>query len=1000
MAGPAKLYFDVWDAATPKGTALGELTQAYGKAVHDVRNGAGSGEFTINRHDSQAAWCADWNLVRVRIVPGGPFAWDSTNYKFAFYIEDKTDELLSADEQAGDEWKRGGRMILSVLERCVWWNESFATEDGSTPLIHDDEWIFPDGDEFGHVLQRLVNEWNARPSPGPNPDTISKNFTQTTDSSGAAWETFAGDYSIGIGDDYLSSIADLISQGIEVHMRPDFQLRAWNEDGRGTDRTASVVFRAGWNIREGGSREGHGRFRGTRALVRGKSTTAPVYVEATAPYTASEESGRMGRREIYVEYEKTTHTAPLLRAGKRALWRSRRRNDGPPTFGVTSYPRGTGSQSDGGSPPAVRDLLPWTDYFVGDLVTLDVPGEYSNVQVRLSEITVYDGDNGEADVAITLDDSPFHPAGGGSDSGISGTGGGGTGKCCRHSHTPNFPPEPTPDVAGTTIAFWDFEDHGFGDRTFDTTGTYKLQLAVQIANGNQYLCPGGAAYCGYNTASHRTSVSIPIAADTDHVLELDLKIHNDSALRGDVWVKYDGASGTPTADELLIDGGDYAPNVAYHVAKAFHTPPGVSTVKLWFTPYSGNFVDNVLLATAGTITPDDPYAIPGGGGSSPYVPHSDDPRFTAPDQHPTSRTSLSMTNGSGGDLEAGTVVVATDAGTFDTVPTASYADGMLGILLEDIADGEAGLVLWSGIGAYAVTTSAAAAPGDFLFASATPGEADVDATRAAGAVGKVIAVDDADAPTFVEWWGIPDGSSGGGSSGHTITEDGGAGFTARAKLDFRHGLDVTDDAGSSSTRVAVDESELTHNSLGGLTTGDPHTQYALDSDLAGYVPNSIFAAKGDLLGASANDTPSLVAAGSEGQIPVQRAAATPGVAFEAQYAALTMTIGNGVVVIPTGVKGFVRVPFACEIVRASLMADVSGSIVIDVWKDSWANFPPAVADTITASAKPTLSSAQKAEDTTLTGWTKTLAEGDVLGINVDSATTVKQVTLELRVKRT
>ena len=32
----------------------------------------------------------------------------------------------------------------------------------------------------------------------------------------------------------------------------------------------------------------------------------------------------------------------------------------------------------------------------------------------------------------------------------------------------------------------------------------------------------------------------------------------------------------------------------------------------------------------------------------------------------------------------------------------------------------------------------------------------------------------------------------------------------------------------------------------------------------------------------------------------------------------------------------------------------SGSIVIDVWKDTYANFPPIVADTITASAKPTL----------------------------------------------
>ena len=47
--------------------------------------------------------------------------------------------------------------------------------------------------------------------------------------------------------------------------------------------------------------------------------------------------------------------------------------------------------------------------------------------------------------------------------------------------------------------------------------------------------------------------------------------------------------------------------------------------------------------------------------------------------------------------------------------------------------------------------------------------------------------------------------------------------------------------------------------------------------------------------------------------------------------------------------------------------------------------PPTVADTITASAKPTLSSATKSEDTTLTGWTTAVTAGDVFGFMVDSA---------------
>ncbi|HEX2910382.1 MAG TPA: hypothetical protein VH186_06205 [Chloroflexia bacterium] len=101
--------------------------------------------------------------------------------------------------------------------------------------------------------------------------------------------------------------------------------------------------------------------------------------------------------------------------------------------------------------------------------------------------------------------------------------------------------------------------------------------------------------------------------------------------------------------------------------------------------------------------------------------------------------------------------------------------------------------------------------------------------------------------------------------------------------------------------------------------------------------------------------------------------------------------------ITTGIKGDLSIDFNCTIQSATLLADQSGSIVIDIWKDTLANYPPTVADTITASAKPTLSSATNATDTTLTGWTKTIAAGDTLRFNVDSATTVQRVTLILKV---
>lgn len=115
---------------------------------------------------------------------------------------------------------------------------------------------------------------------------------------------------------------------------------------------------------------------------------------------------------------------------------------------------------------------------------------------------------------------------------------------------------------------------------------------------------------------------------------------------------------------------------------------------------------------------------------------------------------------------------------------------------------------------------------------------------------------------------------------------------------------------------------------------------------------------------------------------------------------LAFTIDGGGSAITTGIKGDLRVPFKCTINSVTTLADQSGSIVIDIWKDTYANYPPTVADTITASAKPTISSATKAEDTTLTGWTTSVAAEDILRFNVDSCTTITRCVVSLKYTRT
>lgn len=114
---------------------------------------------------------------------------------------------------------------------------------------------------------------------------------------------------------------------------------------------------------------------------------------------------------------------------------------------------------------------------------------------------------------------------------------------------------------------------------------------------------------------------------------------------------------------------------------------------------------------------------------------------------------------------------------------------------------------------------------------------------------------------------------------------------------------------------------------------------------------------------------------------------------------LVCVLDNNGTVLTTGVKLDLQIPFACTITGVTALADQSGSIVVDIWKDTYANFPPTDADSITASAPPTITTATKSSDVTLTGWTVAIAAGDVLRFNVDSVSAITRLSLLLKVKR-
>lgn len=111
-------------------------------------------------------------------------------------------------------------------------------------------------------------------------------------------------------------------------------------------------------------------------------------------------------------------------------------------------------------------------------------------------------------------------------------------------------------------------------------------------------------------------------------------------------------------------------------------------------------------------------------------------------------------------------------------------------------------------------------------------------------------------------------------------------------------------------------------------------------------------------------------------------------------------IDGGGAAITTGVKGDLEIPFACTITRVTITSDTSCTAVVDIWKDTYANFPPTDADSITASAVPTITTSTKNQDATLTGWTTAITAGDILRFNVDSNNNATRILISLKYTRT
>ncbi len=104
--------------------------------------------------------------------------------------------------------------------------------------------------------------------------------------------------------------------------------------------------------------------------------------------------------------------------------------------------------------------------------------------------------------------------------------------------------------------------------------------------------------------------------------------------------------------------------------------------------------------------------------------------------------------------------------------------------------------------------------------------------------------------------------------------------------------------------------------------------------------------------------------------------------------------------VTTGGKASTRVviPYNGTIVGWYMVTETSTTAVVDIWKANGAI--PTNANSITASAKPAVTAGEFASSTTLTGWTTSVADGDVLEIEVESNNNATEIAVFLKIIKT
>lgn len=360
------------------GTALGELVDIWDKHVEVQHDGLGGGGFQINRHaDSSPSTLARLDtFVRVFIAADFDVALDIDDAVAGFFIETGQEDIVSADENGGEDYTREGRGPLSIFDRGVLSDEASSAITATIDNETEGKWTWAAGTTVGQVMLDILDDATARGVFATYGVTISTDFDETNDSDGDAWDAIDEEFVLPIGMTVLEAMGILRGQETVFKMGPDFVLHA-HQDWSPPDSTA-VTFENGVNIEEAGERTLQGAQTKSRMLVQGTTKDGALKYRWVTNSTIETERGR---REGFLSYGATPANSALDRAGRNAMSLLRQRSIGPGSIQVET-----------------NQYVPFDDYHPGDEVTLNIDGVFDDVAKMIDSITLVALDGAEVSI--------------------------------------------------------------------------------------------------------------------------------------------------------------------------------------------------------------------------------------------------------------------------------------------------------------------------------------------------------------------------------------------------------------------------------------------------------------------------------------------------------------------------------------------------------------------------------------------------------------------------